>query len=654
MKETEWEDDGRQSIAQQILQESTDLLRRIIVPVEGQGEVTLTHVCPHRHRYPLEDYIWWVSSGHGKKQCNWWCAAASATGRTQTESWSYKTARTGEKQKSFEHTRRHTESVTNWSTRSNLWPTSRNMVTPHSTWWYRTFKWKVDSRLWPQKVHRGREPWGGERWFRKEHGVEASGEAEVHDRLSWSTREGADELTLRREEGMLRTIIDITGVTIVGGASAREWGLACGVSSHCPRSRGTRMGDHVFTNTRSCTKRSNVRHLKTSKEHRNRCLRHGQRAADPKKIPRKGARLVLWQTHGNVQSKNVDGSSRQQWGMCEVPRQCFRVRGVWLVLLWLAHHAWTTHAGCDVFWKWGQGAQFLGLVPGRCGAKQLGHGSGKFLWRRGACKDSSELSSGDGSPLPRDASCVAVRGLPEGGKWCAFAVTFFLVCWGRNLSSRHLGCRCCTEFRQSGTACVVTKAMLPRRHCLKAQHKTKHRLAASMTTESLRHCCMSNDQLYNLWEALHLFEECSMLDGAYVLRPACWRPVGKPCITMERMEWASIGQTRVLHLESKQCPRSLERHISFQCERPSLDSDFLVSTVCLCQPKVGVMIEMRVGHRVLYLMVEFPSHHIQDVMFVAMVYTDTPHTSFFSCTMHVFSDVQSHHLAQNEPLNVSV
>ena len=45
------------------------------------GGVTLSYVCPHCNRFPLEDYIWWVSTGHGdgnnrkKKHCNWWCAA---------------------------------------------------------------------------------------------------------------------------------------------------------------------------------------------------------------------------------------------------------------------------------------------------------------------------------------------------------------------------------------------------------------------------------------------------------------------------------------------------------------------------------------------------------------------------------------------------
>ena len=67
------EDDGRQSIAQEILLKNTCFLRRMIVPVEGQGGVTLSHMCPHCHRHPLEDCIW--SSGHGQKQRNWWCTA---------------------------------------------------------------------------------------------------------------------------------------------------------------------------------------------------------------------------------------------------------------------------------------------------------------------------------------------------------------------------------------------------------------------------------------------------------------------------------------------------------------------------------------------------------------------------------------------------
>ena len=48
-------------------------------------------VCPHCHRYPLEDYTWWVSTAHGESSEKWnkavqlvkaRRAANSATGRT--------------------------------------------------------------------------------------------------------------------------------------------------------------------------------------------------------------------------------------------------------------------------------------------------------------------------------------------------------------------------------------------------------------------------------------------------------------------------------------------------------------------------------------------------------------------------------------------
>ena len=35
----------------------------------------MSYVRPHCHCFPLEDYIWWVSSRHGEKQCRWCCAA---------------------------------------------------------------------------------------------------------------------------------------------------------------------------------------------------------------------------------------------------------------------------------------------------------------------------------------------------------------------------------------------------------------------------------------------------------------------------------------------------------------------------------------------------------------------------------------------------
>ena len=65
----------RKSIVQQVLQRSTDVLRRIMAPVEVQGGVTLSYVCPRCHRFPIEDHICRVSTEHGKRQCNW-CFAA--------------------------------------------------------------------------------------------------------------------------------------------------------------------------------------------------------------------------------------------------------------------------------------------------------------------------------------------------------------------------------------------------------------------------------------------------------------------------------------------------------------------------------------------------------------------------------------------------
>ena len=54
----EYKGDGRQRFAQLILQKSNDFSRRIIAPVRGLGGSSLSYVCPHCHRYPLEDYIW--------------------------------------------------------------------------------------------------------------------------------------------------------------------------------------------------------------------------------------------------------------------------------------------------------------------------------------------------------------------------------------------------------------------------------------------------------------------------------------------------------------------------------------------------------------------------------------------------------------------
>ena len=75
---------GRLGIVQKILGKSTDFLRRIIAPVGGG--VTLSHICPHCNSFPLEEYIWWVSTGHGDgnkknmKHCCWWCTQQDSGG----------------------------------------------------------------------------------------------------------------------------------------------------------------------------------------------------------------------------------------------------------------------------------------------------------------------------------------------------------------------------------------------------------------------------------------------------------------------------------------------------------------------------------------------------------------------------------------------
>ena len=56
-------DEDPKSMAQLILQKTTDFLRIIIAPNDGLGGVTLWYARLHCQRYPLGDYIWKVSSG---------------------------------------------------------------------------------------------------------------------------------------------------------------------------------------------------------------------------------------------------------------------------------------------------------------------------------------------------------------------------------------------------------------------------------------------------------------------------------------------------------------------------------------------------------------------------------------------------------------
>ena len=58
-------EEKRKSFVQLILHTSTDVGESLCQ--KGERGVTLSYVCPHCLRFPLEDYIWRVSSGHGAR-----------------------------------------------------------------------------------------------------------------------------------------------------------------------------------------------------------------------------------------------------------------------------------------------------------------------------------------------------------------------------------------------------------------------------------------------------------------------------------------------------------------------------------------------------------------------------------------------------------
>ena len=83
----------KMSIVQEIMQRSTDCLRRVIAPGGGQGGVTVSFLCPHCNSFPLEDDVWWVSGvkNHKVVVCTLWRnvrleATEQAFGRANLES----------------------------------------------------------------------------------------------------------------------------------------------------------------------------------------------------------------------------------------------------------------------------------------------------------------------------------------------------------------------------------------------------------------------------------------------------------------------------------------------------------------------------------------------------------------------------------------
>ena len=85
--------EDRQGIAQQIMQKTTDFLRRIIAPVGGQGGDTSSYVCFACHCAPLSTTSGGSLQGTERSNAIFGVRrmAASTSGRTQTGSWSYRT-----------------------------------------------------------------------------------------------------------------------------------------------------------------------------------------------------------------------------------------------------------------------------------------------------------------------------------------------------------------------------------------------------------------------------------------------------------------------------------------------------------------------------------------------------------------------------------
>ena len=104
--EVKQEDDEQESIVQQILQKSTDFLRRIIVPVGGQGGVTLSSLsslsAEKQHLVGLDKAgRQWQERRRSSATGSARCAAASAIGGTRMECCLKRTVRTSARRMFF-------------------------------------------------------------------------------------------------------------------------------------------------------------------------------------------------------------------------------------------------------------------------------------------------------------------------------------------------------------------------------------------------------------------------------------------------------------------------------------------------------------------------------------------------------------------------
>ena len=96
-------------------------------------------------------------------------------------------------------------------------------------------------------------------------------------------------------------------------------------------------------------------------------------------------------------------------------------------------------------------------MPGKLGLDRLRKAVRAFLWKV-PLKTRSRQGQGSavfiGSP---SAKKCQMPGSPRtAGRW---NILFPSFCFGRNLSSRHLGCKCCAKFRQDSLAPTVSWSM---------------------------------------------------------------------------------------------------------------------------------------------------------------------------------------------------
>ena len=57
-----------------------DFLRHVVGGTGVRGDITFAEVCEHRKLFPVEDFLWCVSTHHGKRPktnsvSGWWCGA---------------------------------------------------------------------------------------------------------------------------------------------------------------------------------------------------------------------------------------------------------------------------------------------------------------------------------------------------------------------------------------------------------------------------------------------------------------------------------------------------------------------------------------------------------------------------------------------------